>query len=171
VHCQNSTQLLLDLFNLFDLRLILTLLYDSLNLVTNAFSSARSFRGAWFRRKEVQSAVAVALCCIQNISALSSGFPLLQRNAEAVNRWGGKTKDRLISYFISNTSAENYRNRVVICKFVNFGSLFLSVERMKLEFSNLTLSGKLIIASISLRITKHSQRGHQRHMTHLNLWS
>jgi len=30
---------LLDLFNLFDSRLILTLLYDSLNLVINAFSS------------------------------------------------------------------------------------------------------------------------------------
>jgi len=31
-------QLLLDVFSLFDSRLILTLLYDSLNLVINAFS-------------------------------------------------------------------------------------------------------------------------------------
>jgi len=31
-------QSLLDFFNLFDSRLILTLLYDSLNLVINAFS-------------------------------------------------------------------------------------------------------------------------------------
>jgi len=31
-------QLLLDFLNLFDSRLILTLLYDSLTLVTNAFS-------------------------------------------------------------------------------------------------------------------------------------
>jgi len=38
VHCQNSHQLLLDFFNLFDSRLILTMLFDSLNLVTNAFS-------------------------------------------------------------------------------------------------------------------------------------
>jgi len=30
---------LLDIFNLFDLRLTLTLLYDSLNLVVNAFSN------------------------------------------------------------------------------------------------------------------------------------
>jgi len=34
-------QLLLDFFNLFDSRLILKLLHDSLNLVTNAFSSGR----------------------------------------------------------------------------------------------------------------------------------
>jgi len=32
-------QLLFDFFSLFDSRLILTLLYDSLNLVINAFSS------------------------------------------------------------------------------------------------------------------------------------
>jgi len=31
-------QLLLDSFNIFDSRLILTLLYDSLNLIINAFS-------------------------------------------------------------------------------------------------------------------------------------
>jgi len=35
-------QLLLDFFNLFDSRLIFALLYDSLNLVINAFSS-----GCW----------------------------------------------------------------------------------------------------------------------------
>jgi len=40
-------QLLLDFFNLVDSRLILTLLYDSLNLVINAFSSGLL---AWFRR-------------------------------------------------------------------------------------------------------------------------
>jgi len=38
VHCQNLTSCYLIFFNLFDSQLILTLLYDSLNLVTNAFS-------------------------------------------------------------------------------------------------------------------------------------
>jgi len=43
-------------------QLILTLLYHSLNLVINTFSSGL-LRGAWFRRKEVESAAAVGLCC------------------------------------------------------------------------------------------------------------
>ena len=47
-------QSLLDFFNLFDSRLILTLLYDSLNLVINAFSLR--LLGAWYRRKEVECA-------------------------------------------------------------------------------------------------------------------
>ena len=45
----------------------------------------------------------------QCTSALSSGFPLLQGNEEALDGWGQKTKHRLISYFLSNTSAKNYR--------------------------------------------------------------
>jgi len=57
-------QSLLDFFSLFDSRLILALLYDSLNLVINAFSSG--LLGAWFRRKEVESAAAVRLCCTHN---------------------------------------------------------------------------------------------------------
>jgi len=49
-------QLLLDFFNIFDSRLIFTLLYNSLDLVINA-------AGARFRRKEVKSAAAVRVCC------------------------------------------------------------------------------------------------------------
>jgi len=49
----------------------------------------------------------------QCISVLSSGFPILQGNAEALERWGGKTKHCLISYFLSNISTRNYRNRIV----------------------------------------------------------
>jgi len=54
----------------------------------------------------------------QSTNALSSGFPLLQGNAEAPNRQGGKTRHRLISYFFSNTSAKNYRNRIVYVKII-----------------------------------------------------
>jgi len=73
-------QMLLDFFNIFNSRLILTLLYDSLKLVINAF-------GAWFRRKEVESSAADGLCCMHKAPVrLSSGFSHLQGNAEALNR-------------------------------------------------------------------------------------
>ena len=45
---------LLHFFNLFDSQLILTLLYDSLNLVINAVISG--LLGAWFRINEAESA-------------------------------------------------------------------------------------------------------------------
>ena len=57
-------QSLLDFFSLFDLWLILMLLYDSLNLVTNAFSSG--LLKIWFRRNEVESTAALGLCCMHN---------------------------------------------------------------------------------------------------------
>jgi len=49
---------LFDFFNLFDSQLILTMLYDSINHVINAFSPQGCWgcNGAWFRRKEVESA-------------------------------------------------------------------------------------------------------------------
>jgi len=66
VHCQNSTSPSLISYRLYS-RLILTLLYGSHNLVVNAFSSV--LLGAWFRRKEVESAAAVALFCMHNACA------------------------------------------------------------------------------------------------------
>jgi len=54
----------------------------------------------------------------QCTSALSSGFPISQRNAEALDRQGGKTNHRLISNFLSYTSAKNYRNRMVYVKII-----------------------------------------------------
>ena len=47
---------------------------------------------------------------VQCTSALSSGFPISQGNAEALDMRGGKTKHRLISRFLSNISA----NTIVI---------------------------------------------------------
>jgi len=41
-----------------------------------------------------------------------SGFPVSQGHAAALDRWGGKTMHRLISYFLSNTSAKNCHNRI-----------------------------------------------------------
>jgi len=73
--------LLLDFFNLFDSQLILTLLYDSLNLVMNAFSL--ELLGGMVQEKGSQER-----CNSWTVlsSALSSGFPLLQGNAEALDR-------------------------------------------------------------------------------------
>ena len=63
----------------------------------------------------------VGLCythVAQCTSAMSFGFPILQGNAEALDRWGGKTKHHLISYFLSNTSAKNYCNQIVCVKII-----------------------------------------------------
>jgi len=54
----------------------------------------------------------------QCTSALSSGFPISQGNAEALDRRGGKTKHHMIPYFLSNISAKNYHNRIVYVKFI-----------------------------------------------------
>jgi len=60
-------QSLLDFFNLFDSQFIFKLLYNSLNLVISAFSLGLFLHwGVWFRRKEVESAAAVGLCCTHN---------------------------------------------------------------------------------------------------------
>jgi len=58
----------LDFFNPLDSRHILTLPYDSLNLIINAFSSGLLVAyGSW--RKEVESGAAVGLCCMRNACA------------------------------------------------------------------------------------------------------
>jgi len=49
----------LDFFSLFDSRLILMLLYDSLSLIINAVSLG--LLGAWLRKKEVENCVACAI--------------------------------------------------------------------------------------------------------------
>jgi len=105
---------LLDFFNLFVSRLILTLLYYSLNLVINAFSW-----GLWGMVQDKRSRQRCRCWTVlhaQPTCALSSGFPISQGNVEALDRWGGKTKHRLISYFPSNTSSQIYRNRIVYVK-------------------------------------------------------
>ena len=102
-------QSLPDFFNPFDSRLILTLVYDSLNLVINAFSLGLLSAGGTVQEKGSRQRCS-------SWTALSSGFPLSQGNAEALDRWGGKTKQHLISYFLSQTSAKNYRNRIVYVK-------------------------------------------------------
>jgi len=47
-----------------------------------------------------------------------SWFPVSLGSAEPLNRQGGKTKHRLISYFPGNTSAKNCRNRIVYVKII-----------------------------------------------------
>jgi len=66
-------------------------------------------------RKEVKSAAAVGLCCTHKAPVHCLVRFLF---AEALGRWGGKTNHRLISYFLSNTSAKNYHNRIVYVKII-----------------------------------------------------
>jgi len=58
------------------------------------------------------------LLLAQCTSALLLGFPVSQGNAKALDRWCGKTKHRLISYFLSNTSAKNCCNLIMYVKII-----------------------------------------------------
>jgi len=114
-------QLLIDLLNLFDSRLTFILLYNFLNLVINAFISGLLGGMAQDKRSRERCSSWTVLPA-QYTSALSSGFPISQCYAEALNenmmiwrwldRWGETTKHRLISYFLGNICAKNYRNRI-----------------------------------------------------------
>jgi len=80
-------QLLLVFCNLFDSQLILTLLYDSLNLAINAFSFV--LLGGMVSLQEKGSrerCSSLTVLHAQSTSGLSSGFPLSQGNAEALDR-------------------------------------------------------------------------------------
>jgi len=108
---------LFDFLNLFVSILTLTMLYDSLNHVINAFSS----QGCWGMVQQKGSGEHCRSWTVlhaQCSSALSSGFPISQGNAETLDRRGGKTKHRLISYFLRNTSAKHYRNRIVCVQII-----------------------------------------------------
>jgi len=67
------------------------------------------------------------------ISSPDEFLSISQSNAEELDRRAGKTKHCLISYFLSNASAKNYRNRIVYVKIIARGrcGVFLghSVER------------------------------------------
>ena len=103
---------LFDVFNLFDSRLILTLLYDSLRSARRAVGGIVQEKGS---RERCRSWTVLYAQCT---SALSSGFPIFQRNAEALERWGGKTKHRLICFFLGNMYAKNYRSHNVCVKII-----------------------------------------------------
>jgi len=82
---QEFNQSLLDFFNLFDSRLILTLLYNSLNLVINAFSLGL-LGGTELEKGNRERCSSWTVLHAQNTSALSLKFPLSQGNAEALDR-------------------------------------------------------------------------------------
>jgi len=76
---------LLDFFDLFDSRLILTLLYDSLSLVINAFS----YMEYWGMVQEKGSRYhcsSLTVLHAQCTSELSAGFLISQGNAEALDK-------------------------------------------------------------------------------------
>jgi len=55
---------------------------------------------------------------MNNAPVRCPGFLISQGSAEALDSSGGKTKHRLIFHFLSNTSAKNYRNRIVYVKII-----------------------------------------------------
>jgi len=79
-------QSLLDFFKLFDSRLILTLLYDSLNLAINAFSLGLLGGMALEEGNRERCSSWTVLHAQNTTRVLSSGFPLSQGNAEALDR-------------------------------------------------------------------------------------
>ena len=117
VHCPNSTSCLISL-TFFDSRLIPMLLYDFLSLVINAFSHRDCWGHGSGERKLRALQQLDCVADIQCTSELSSGFSISQGNAEALDRWGGKTKHRMIPYFLSNISAKSCLNRIVYVKII-----------------------------------------------------
>jgi len=117
VHCPNSTICLIS-------SIVLT--HDSYLRCSAAVWLPKSCNqcvqleavGAWFRINEVMSTAWWTVLHAQYNNALSSGFPISQGNAEALDRWGRKAKHRLISYFLSNSSAKNDRNLIVYVKII-----------------------------------------------------
>jgi len=105
----------------FDSRLILTLLHESLNLVIiiiiiNQFVTRQMPVSQILRRNVFISGLLESMvdersreCCrswtvlhSQCTGVLSSGFPISKStgNAEALDRWGGKTKHHLTSLYV-----------------------------------------------------------------------
>ena len=71
-------------FNVFDSRLTLKMLYDSLNHVINAFSPQGCWgHGSGGSREHCRSSTVLHAQCT---SVLSSGFPILQGNEETLDR-------------------------------------------------------------------------------------
>jgi len=80
--------------------------------------SSRLLGGMVYDKQSRQRRRSWTLLHAQCTSVLPAEFPIPQGNAEALDRWGGKTKHCLISYFLSDTSAKNYRNRIVYVKII-----------------------------------------------------
>jgi len=100
--------------------------------------------------------------CAQCTSALSSGFPLSQGNAEALDRWGGKTKHCLISYFLSNTSAKNYHNGIVYVKIIASQRWDVFETLCSSGSSTLMLSTCLCHTASTLMLTRDPNPNHAK---------
>jgi len=71
----------------------------------------------------------------------------LQGNGEAVDRWRGKTKHRLISYFLIIISAKNYHNRIMYVKMTASQEVARFFETQCSEIKNSALVDKLCHAT------------------------
>jgi len=112
VHCENSTSrcLISSVFLTHDWH---SLLYKSLNLVINACSLGL-LEGMVQEKGSRESCSSWTI--VRTIMHQCAVFwvPVLQGNTEALDRRGGKTTHIIcFFYFLSNTSAVNYHNRIV----------------------------------------------------------
>ena len=79
---------LLDFFNLFDSRLVLMLVSDSLSLVINAFS----YRDYWGHGSGERKSISLQQLDFVACTTHHCGFPLSHGNAEALDRMSGENK-------------------------------------------------------------------------------
>jgi len=140
VHCLNSTTCLISL-----IIWLMSHTHAAVWLPNSCNQCVQLVRSAWGCSEAMVQDKRSWECCrswtvlhAQCTSALSSGFPISQGTAEALDRWRGKTKHHLISYFLSKVEwvqvlhptqhkifwrhspsqslAKNYRNRIVYMK-------------------------------------------------------
>ena len=115
VHCLNSTSCLTSSIFLTHDSYAAVWLFKSCNQWVQLGAVVGGTVPEKWRRKRSSSWTVLHAQCT---SALSSGFPVSQGYAEALERWGEKTKCCLISYFLSNTCDKNYRNRIVCVEII-----------------------------------------------------
>ena len=102
---------LLDFFNGLDSRFMLRLLYDFLSLVINAVSR----RDCWGHGSGERKSIALQQLTVlhaQCTSALYSGFPISQGNAEALDRCSGETEHHMI--FLLSTFSVTFVPKIIV---------------------------------------------------------
>jgi len=102
-----------------------------------------------------------------------SVFAVSQGSAEPLDRWCWKTNHRLISYFLSNTSAENYLNRIMYDNIITSQTRDVFWDGVYIQNTNGTYIHTYVIfyAPDVLPATSHQcQALKQTQSTNLNQW-
>ena len=145
---QNSTSQCLISSIFFDSRL--TLVYDSLNLIINAFSSGLLGHGLGERSRQQCSSWTVL-----HAQCTSSRFHVSQGNAKSLDSWAGK---QCIAWFLTFSVTilpKNYRNRIVYVNII--ASEKWDVFETQCTTSNVQVVYKLfLIKHMTMSCDRHS---------------